>query len=322
MIGKIIGLGSYLPSKVLSNKDLEEMVETSDEWIVERTGIRERHISDPYTESVSQMAVNAAKNAIEDAGIDPEEIDIIILASTTSNMIVPSSSCVVQKEVGAKNACCFDLNSACTGFLTAYNTAQSFIESGHYKTALVIGSECTSNYVDWTDRGTCILFGDAAGAAVLRADDSDRKNMFVLRADGKKGDCLYAENMKQRKDAEELLPKTFFLMDGKEVFKFAVTAVPSIIKELCTKYSINKDDVDLFVLHQANSRIIEGVSKRLGVPLEKFPMNIDRMGNTSSASIPSLLTELKKAGKLKPGTKIIASGFGAGLTWGASYIEF
>lgn len=322
MLGKIIGLGSYLPSKVLTNKDLEEMVETSDEWIVERTGIRERHISDPYTESVSQMSVNAAKAAIEDAGIDPAEIDIIILASTTSNMIVPSSSCVVQREIGAKNAACFDLNSACTGFLTAYNTAQSFIEAGHIKTALVIGSECTSNYVDWTDRGTCILFGDAAGAAVLRAEESEKGNMFVLHADGSKGDCLYAENMKQRKDAEELLPKTFFLMDGKEVFKFAVTAVPSIIKELCDKYSINKDEIDLFVLHQANSRIIEGVSKRLGVPLEKFPMNIDRMGNTSSASIPSLLTELKKAGQLKPGTKIIASGFGAGLTWGASYIEF
>ena len=181
MIGKIIGLGSYLPSKVLTNKDLEEMVETSDEWIVERTGIRERHISDPYTESVSQMAVNAAKNAIEDAGIDPAEIDIIILASTTSNMIVPSSSCVVQKEVGAKNACCFDLNSACTGFLTAYNTAQSFIEAGHYKTALVIGSECTSNYVDWTDRGTCILFGDAAGAAVLRAPCRRQKGRLPLR---------------------------------------------------------------------------------------------------------------------------------------------
>lgn len=322
MIGKIVGLGSYLPSKVLTNKDLEEMVETSDEWIVERTGIRERHISDPYTESVSQMAVNAAKEAIRDAAIDPEEIDLIILASTTSNMVIPSCSCVVQRETGAKNAMCFDLNSACTGFLTAYNTAQSFIEAGHVKTALVLGSECTSNYVDWTDRGTCILFGDAAGAAVLRAEESDRKNMFVLHADGRRSDCLYAENMKQRKDPEELVPKTFFQMDGKEVFKFAVTAVPQIIKELCTKFSIDKDEVDLFVLHQANRRIIEAVSKRLDIPLEKFPMNIDRMGNTSSASVPSLLTELKKAGRLKEGTKIIASGFGAGLTWGASYIEF
>ena len=322
MLGKIKGLGSYLPSKVLSNKDLEEMVETSDEWIVERTGIRERRIADPYKETVSAMACSAAKAAIEDAGIDPLDIDLIILASTTSNMVVPCGACVVQREVGADNAMCFDLNSACTGFLTAYNTAQSFIEAGHAKTALVVGSECTSNYVDWNDRGTCILFGDGAGAAVLCAEESDEPNRFILKAAGKKGDCLFAENLKQRKDAEELLPNTFFLMDGKEVFKFAVTEVPAIIKELCDKYDINMEDVDLFVLHQANKRIIEGVSKRLKVPLERFPMTIEHTGNTSSASIPTLLTKLKKEGKIKAGTKIITSGFGAGLTWGANYIEF
>lgn len=322
MIGKIKGLGSYLPSKVLSNKDLEEMVETSDEWIVERTGIRERRIADPYKETVSKMACEAAKVAIEDAGIDPQTIDLIIVASTTNNMVIPSAACVVQREVNADNAMCFDLNSACTGFLTAYNAAQSFIEAGHVKTALVIGSECTSNYVDWNDRGTCILFGDGAGAAVLCADESDETNKFVLKASGKRGDCLYAENLKQRINMEELLPKTFFLMDGKEVFKFAVTEVPAIIKELASKYDIDLADVDLFVLHQANSRIIEAVSKRLKIDIEKFPMTIEKSGNTSSASIPTLLTKLKKEGKLKEGTKIIASGFGAGLTWGANYIEF
>lgn len=322
MIGRIKGLGSYLPSKVMTNKDLEKMVETSDEWIVERTGISERRISDPYEETVSKMAVFAAKAAVEDAKIDPTEIELIIVASTTNNMLFPSSACIVQDALGAVNAQCFDMNSACPGWLAAYNVAQSFIEANQIKTALVIGSEVTSNFVDWTDRGVCILFGDGAGAAILQADGNNMSNKFIMRATGNKAECLHCENLMQRQDPEELKKKSYFYMEGREVFKFAVTEVPKVINDLCEKYDLNLDDMDMLVLHQANQRIIEGVSKRLNVPLEKFPMILSKTGNTSAASIPMLLTKLKKEGKLKEGQKIIMSSFGAGLTWGAAYFEY
>lgn len=323
MIGRIKGLGSYLPSKVLTNKDLESIVETSDEWIVERTGIRERRISDPYKETVSEMAISAAKEALADSGIDPMEIDFIVVASTTNNMVFPTTACLVQGAIGADNAQCFDMNSACPGFLAAYNVAQNFISAGQAKTALVIGSECLSNYVDWTDRGSCILFGDAAGAMILQADEeTEDYHKCIIKASGKRYSCLKCESAMQRISEEDIAEKRKFYMEGREVFKFAVTEVPKVILELCEKYDIKLDDVDMLVLHQANKRIIEAVSKRLDVSLDSFPMNIERTGNTSAASIPVLLTELKKEGKLKKGQKLILSSFGAGLTWGAAYIEY
>ncbi|MCQ2466578.1 MAG: ketoacyl-ACP synthase III [Clostridia bacterium] len=323
MIGRIKGLGSYLPSKILTNQDLEKMVETSDEWIVERTGIRERHISDPNTETVSEMAIKASRAAIEDAGIDPLEIDFIVVASTTNNMVFPTTACLVQGAIGADNAQCFDMSSACPGFLTAFNVAQNFITAGQCKTALVIGSECLSNYLDWTDRGTCILFGDAAGAMILQADEeTDDFHKCIMKADGKRYGCLKCESKMQRISEEDIKEKSRFYMEGREVFKFAATEVPKVILELCEKYSIDLNDIDKLVLHQANKRIIEAVSKRLSVPMDKFPMNIERTGNTSAASIPVLLTELKDAGELKRGEKLILSSFGAGLTWGAAYIEY
>lgn len=321
MIGKIKGLGSYLPSKVLTNFDLEKMMDTSDEWITERTGIKERHIADPYTETVSNMAIEASKKAVEDSGIDPLSIDLIVLASTTNNMQFPTSACLVQAAIGADNAQCFDMNSACPGFLAAYNVAQNFIMAGTVKNVLVVGSECISNYVDWNDRGTCILFGDGAGAMVLVAEESEEKHMCIMHAAGKREACLHCESETQNIDEELKAQKKRFYMEGREVFKFAVSEVPKVINELCEKYNIDINEVDMIALHQANKRIIEAVSKRLQIPMDKFPMIIEWTGNTSAASLPILFTELKKKGELKEGTKIIMSSFGAGLTWGAAYLE-
>lgn len=301
MTGKIIGLGSYLPSKVLTNDDLSKMVDTNDEWITERTGIKERRISDPLNDKPSQMVVKAARQAVEDAGIDPKDIDLIITATTTSDLMFPTLSCVIHKELGVSEECgTFDVNSACPGWIAAYNAAQGFIESGNSKLALVCGVECTSNFVNWEDRGQCILFGDGAGAAVLKAEEG-KPNQFIMRSSGARMDCLHCENAMQpaRKDEEGFETLTKFNMDGREVFKFAVTEVPKIIRDLSAKFDFKLEDIDWFVLHQANARIIEATSKKLKVSLDKFPMNIMRTGNTSSASIPVLLKEMKDNGQLK-----------------------
>lgn len=324
MTGKIIGLGSYLPARILTNDDLSKMVETNDEWITERTGIKERHISDPLTDKPSQMVVKAARQAVEDAGIDPKDIDLIVTASTTSDLMFPTLSCVIHRELDVSEECgTFDVNSACPGWLAAFNAAQAFIESGNAKTVLVAGVECTSNFVNWEDRGQCILFGDGAGAAILKAEDG-KPNQFIMRSSGKRMDCLHCENARQPsrtgEDGFENLTK--FNMDGREVFKFAVTEVPKLIRDLSAKFDFKLEDIDWFVLHQANARIIEATSKKLKVGLEKFPMNIMRTGNTSSASIPVLLKEMKDNGQLKKGMKLVLASFGGGLTWDANYIEY
>ncbi|MBO4242392.1 MAG: ketoacyl-ACP synthase III [Clostridiales bacterium] len=323
LTGKIIGLGSYLPPKILTNDDLSKIVDTNDEWITERTGIKRRHIADAVEDKASTMACKAALAAIEDAGISGSEIDLIVAASTTPDVVFPSIACCVQGAVGADGCACFDVNSACPGFIAAYNTAQSYIESGNAKTVLVLGAECLTNFVDWEDRGTCILFGDGAGAAVLRAEEG-MKNSFIMKASMNRGACLHCEAMKQPKrvDEEGFLKSTFMYMQGREVFRFVVTEVPALIDELSKKYEFDLGEVDHFVFHQANRRIIEATAKKLGVSLEKFPMNIQDTGNTSSASIPILLTQMKKEGKLKKGDKIVMSSFGGGLTWGANYFEY
>lgn len=324
MTGKIIGLGSYLPEKVLTNDDLSKMVETNDEWITERTGIKERRISDPLTDKPSQMVVKAALQAVEDAGIDPKEIDLIITASTTSDLMFPTLSCVIHEALGCSEECgTFDVNSACPGWIAAFNAAQGFIESGNAKLALIAGVECTSNFVNWEDRGQCILFGDGAGAAILRAEEG-KPNQFIMRSSGRRKDCLHCDNAMQpaRVNEEGFKELTKFNMDGREVFKFAVTEVPKIIRDLAAKYDFELEDIDWFVLHQANARIIEATSKKLKVGIEKFPMNIMRTGNTSSASIPVLLKEMKDNGQLKKGMKLVMASFGGGLTWDANYIEY
>lgn len=323
MFGKIIGTGAYVPEKIITNDDLSQFVETSDEWIKERTGVEERHVMEE--ETTADMAVIAAERAIRDAGIQRGEIDMIIVSTVSSNLILPNTACYVQDKLGAVNATCFDLNTACTGFIMAYNTAQSYINAGLIRTALIIGAEGLSRIVDWKDRGTCILFGDGAGAAVVQRDENAVFET-VMHADGSLGKALTCENgyaVRKRGFDKEHPEKnsTYVSMDGQEVFRFAVKQVPLCIQELMGKMKITEKDVDLFVLHQANKRIIKSVAKRIGVSEEKVPMNIMKYGNTSSACIPILLDEIRKEGKIKPKDRIIMSGFGAGLTWAATYME-
>lgn len=326
MTGVIAGTGSYVPSYVIDNNKLSEFVDTSDEWIKERTGVARRHIV--ADETTSFMAAEAAKKAVEDADLTPDQIDLILVSTISSDVILPCAACEVQRILGAVNATCFDLNAACTGFVLAYNTANAYIQSGVYKNALVIGSESLSNLTNWKDRGTCILFGDGAGAVVLTAED---KASYVpaTHSEGAKGEAL---TLKNRHDGngitKEIEPKRmmdaeyFMQMDGQAVFIFAVKKVPEAILEVLDKNNIKKEDIDCYLLHQANRRIVEAVAKRMGEPIEKFPMNLQEYGNTSSASIPILLDELNREGKLKSGKHIVLAGFGAGLTWGASIIDW
>jgi len=321
--GRVIGIGSYLPKDVLTNDDLAKIVETNDAWITERTGIKERHISDPAEDTTESMAVAAGKAAVLDSGIDPKEIGLVVVASTTPNILFPALAACVQAAVDADNAMCFDVNAACPGFLTAYVTAQSYIRSGIVDCALVVGAENLSNYTNYEDRGTCILFGDGAGAVVLKADPELQYDA-IMRASGKRSGCLRCESVMQKgkEKTEEFRKSNYINMDGQTVFKFAVTEVPRVIDDLLEKTGTDPDEIDYFILHQANRRIIESVAKHLKQPIEKFPMNIERTGNTSSASIPILLDEMKKDGRLGEGKKkVVISSFGAGLIWGAFQTE-
>ena len=320
MTGRICGTGFCVPKHVMDNEELSRMVDTSDEWIRERTGIERRHII--TEETTVSMASMAAENALEDAGISPEQVDLIITASISSNVILPCTACEVQKEIGAIRAACFDINAACCGFLTAYQTAQAYIAAGIYRTILVIGSESLSKLADWTDRGTCILFGDGAGAAVLRADETG-----VIRtlagSDGRKGHVLGCQARTMDNFLTGRKPEPGFMtMDGQEVFKFAVKKVPEIVSQILEESGIGREQVDHYVLHQANIRILESASRRLKVPMEKIPVNIDRYGNTSAASVPILLDEMNREGRLKRGDTLVMAGFGAGLTWGAALLKW
>lgn len=308
MTGRIIGTGSYIPETVWDNQKLTEWMETSDEWIRDRTGISQRHIAENI--EASQMALEAAKKAMENAksaDFSVEDLDAIFVCSVTPDIMVPSIACEIQKQLGAINAFCYDLNAACSGFVFAYNMAVSYMETGLIKNALIVGSEKLSGMIDWTDRGSSILFGDGAGAVVVTA--CEEKGAAVMHSDGASGDAL------------QCVTGGKLSMDGQKVFRFALTRVPEVVGELMEKLHMDKEEVDLFLLHQANIRIIEAVMKRLGLSAEKVPTNIERMGNTSSASLPILIDELNREGKLKPGMKMVMAGFGAGLTWGAGYIR-
>ncbi len=326
MIGSICGTGSCIPRYTMDNNELAKFVETSDEWIRERTGVIRRHII--KEETTVSMASEAGKRALENAGVSAEQIDLILVATISSNVLLPCTACEVQKNLGAVNATCFDLGgAACSGFVLAYNTAEAYLAGGVYKTALVIGSESLSSITNWNDRGTCILFGDGAGAAVLKAEEGVRY-LPVTHSDGAKGEALICRSRydtngitKKTSDASVNEEEYFIQMDGQAVFKFAVKKVPEVIKEVLVLNCLEKKDIDLYILHQANRRIVEAVAKRLGEPIEKFPMNLQEYGNTSSASIPILLDELNRAGTLKPGQKLLLAGFGAGLTWGASILS-
>lgn len=321
MIGKICGTGSYAPSKVWDNHDLSKMVDTNDEWIRERTGVVRRHIITEEDTTVS-MAARAANAALENGNMKPEEIDLIIVSTISSNIILPCAACDVQKEIKAVNATCFDLNAACTGFVFAYNTAQAYIASGNYETVLIIGSESLSNLTDWSDRGTCILFGDGAGAVILKRSEGILYPV-VSHSDGTKGKALTCDSLHGReREAQFVQSNTYMNMDGQDVFKFAVKKVPESIRKLLERADVRIEDIDWFILHQANKRIVEAVAKRLQTAIEKFPMNLEEYGNTSSASIPILMDEMNRKGMLKGGQKVVLAGFGAGLSWGASLLEW
>lgn len=326
---RITGTGSALPEKIVTNFDMQELVETSDEWIRERTGIAERRISTGDT--VSALSAKACKKALEMAGKSAEEVDLILVATCSPELLLPCCACQVQDMIGASNAVAFDLNAACSGFLFALNTAYAYLQIGIYKNALVVGSEVLSKLVDWSDRGTCVLFGDGAGAAFVEASaeeivyDNGRKagiECLVQGSDGAKGMVLSCSERPVNNAfvSEKQTVNPYIQMNGQEVYKFATRQVPACINTALEKANLSVEDIDLFVLHQANVRIIESVAKRLKADIAKFPMNLEWVGNMSSATIPVLLDELNRSGKIHRGDRIVLSGFGAGLTYGASVL--
>lgn len=330
---KITGTGSALPGRTVNNKELEGMVETSDEWIRERTGITGRHVS--TGETVVTLAADAARRALEQAGKKAEDIDLILLATCSPEMYLPCCACQVQAMIGAANALAFDVNAACSGFLFALNTADAYLQMGLVKNALVIGSEVLSKLVDWTDRGSCILFGDGAGAVVVEGcEETFEENRITgrilgraLHSDGAGGEVLKCGARELRTPFGNSVTVTedeslSIKMDGQEVYRFATRRVPQCIEEALQDAGLTVGDIDLFVLHQANARIIDAVAKRLHADRERFPTNLERVGNMSSASIPVLLDELNRQERLHRGDRIVLAGFGAGLTIGACVITW
>ena len=320
MTARIIGIGAYAPEQVVTNQDLTKFLDTNDAWIRERTGIGARHVS--TSEGTSALATEAAKRAIADAGISPEEIEIVIVATSSRIGRSRVRRRMYREPSGAKHAVAFDITAACSGFIYALHIVQGFIQAGIYKTALIIGAETLSKVLDWTDRSSCILFGDGAGAAVVRADETGVVKTLV-GSDGTKNDVLYC----QARSLENCLtggkPELGFMqMDGQEVFKFAVKKVPEIVNAILEETGTDREAVQHYLLHQANIRILEAASRRLKVPMDKIPVNIERYGNTSAASIPILLDEMHRDGRLKRGDTLVMAGFGAGLTWGAALMTW
>lgn len=320
MTARIAGIGAYAPETIVTNDDLAKIVETSDEWISSRTGIKERRIS--IEEETSDLAAKAAERALAAAGVKAEELDIIIMGTSSPDCNYPSGACEVQAKIGAVNAVAFDVSAACAGFIFAMNIVQGFFKAGIYQTALIIGAETLSKVTDWSDRSTCVLFGDGAGAAVLKNDSVGMIDM-LMGADGTKGDFLKCKSRTLGNFLTGTKPELGLMtMDGQEVFKFAVKRVPESVETLLKRNAVAKEEIKYYVLHQANERIVEAVARRLKEPMEKFPMTIAKYGNTSTASIPLLLDDMLKKGMLKNGDKIVMSGFGAGMTWGAVLLEW
>jgi 3-oxoacyl-[acyl-carrier-protein] synthase-3 len=321
----ILGIGAYAPSRVMTNAELEQMVDTSNEWIVERTGIEERHIAAP-DEAASDLAFKAARDAMEMAGVTPQELDLIVCATVTGDTPFPSTACWLQAKLGAPQAAAFDIAAGCTGFLYGIHLVQNLIRSGAYKKVLLIGVEVLSRVLDWTDRSTCVLLGDAAGAAVLGPSTDDSRILASnIAADGDKGELLHLPGGGSRHPASHDTVDGrlhYFKMNGRETFKHATRNMGDIAQKTLADAGLDLGDVDLLVPHQANLRIITYVAKQLDVPMEKVFTNVQRYGNTSSASIPLALTEAYKAGRIQKGQVILMVAFGAGLTWGAAAIRW
>ena len=317
---RIIGTGSCLPETVVTNDDLSKIMDTSDEWISSRTGIKERRLV--KEETTASMSIKASMRAMENANVTADEIDLIIAATVTADHLTPSTACEIQAAIGADKAVAFDINAACSGFLFALHIADAYLKLGTYKTALILGAETLSRIMDWNDRSTCVLFGDGAGAAIVRGDDIGLL-AYDQGSDGARGMVLSCKN---RSNNNPLIKSPtdiqYVHMDGQEVYKFAVTTVPKSINKVLDEAGLTTQDIDYFALHQANIRIIQAVAKRLKVSEDKFPTSLDHCGNISAASVPILLDEMNQKGLLKPGMKIVLSGFGGGLTWGAAVIEW
>lgn len=312
---KILGTGSYLPNKTLTNFDLEKIVETTNDWIVERTGIHQRHIAEEYESSLS-MSKHAAEQAMEVAGITPKDIGMIIIATTTPQKVFPSTSCLLQEAFGISGCPAFDLNStACAGFMYAFSIADQYIRQGVIKYALVIGSELASRVIDWTDRSTCILFGDGAGAVVLGASKEPGILSTHLHADGMHKDVLYLDSLIGQ-------DRTYMKMAGNQLFKIAVNVLGDLFDETLAANSIEKSDIDWLVPHQANLRIIQAMAKKLDLPMERVIVTLDKQANTSSASIPLALDKGIRDGRIKRGEMLLLEGIGGGLAWGSALVRY
>jgi 3-oxoacyl-[acyl-carrier-protein] synthase III len=314
----LAGTGSYLPEQIVTNAQMAERVETSDEWIVERTGIRQRHFSAPH-ETAAYMGAAAARRALEQAGMGPEDVGAIIVATATPDQAFPATAVHIQAALGAKNAFGFDLAAACSGFIYGLSVADAMIRAGQVKAVLVIGTEVYSRILNFNDRTTCVLFGDGAGAALLRADESGEDIGLLsthLHADGTLGDILYVDGATGQRDKSAHL-----VMNGREVFRHAVTLLASAVNEALAANDLQPADIDWLVPHQANRRIIDGVGRKLGLPAERVVVTVDQHANTSAASIPLALDQARRDGRIRPGQLVLLEALGGGLTWGSALLR-
>ena len=319
---RIAGTGSHLPAKVVTNDYLAKIVDTSDEWIATRTGIRQRHVAS-QEETTSELGYQAALRALEAAGVQPSELELIVVGTTTPDLIFPSTACLIQHRLGAEGCAAFDVNAACSGFIYALTVADKFIRSGAVKTALVIGSETLTRMLDWNDRGTCVLFGDGAGAVVLKADEETGVLSTHLHADGGKKELLWNPvGVSVGFKPEEHNAGVRVLMTGNEVFKHAVKALDSVVEETLEANNLDRHDIDWLIPHQANLRIIEATAKRLDMPMERVIVTVDKHGNTSAGSVPLALDLAVRSGKVQRGQLLLLEAFGGGFTWGSALLRY
>jgi 3-oxoacyl-[acyl-carrier-protein] synthase-3 len=314
----ITGLGAHAPERVITNADLSELVDTSDEWIIERTGIRERRIA-ADSEALSDLALPASRQALEDAGVQGKDIDLLIVATVTPDMMFPSTSAILADRLGATDAAAYDLSAGCTGFMYALAQAYGMIAGGLARRALVVGGDVLSRILDWSDRSTVVLFGDGAGAVVVEPAEEAGFLAFELGADGGGGESLWLPGSGSRLFED---PDRFVKMNGREVFKFATRVLVQSAEAVLDRYGARVEDVDVYVPHQANVRIIDHATKKLGIPSERVVINVDRYGNTSSGSIPLALADARTDGRLRPGALVLMTGMGAGLTWGSALMRW
>jgi 3-oxoacyl-[acyl-carrier-protein] synthase-3 len=315
---RIVGTGGYLPAKVLTNRDLELAVDTTDEWIVTRTGIRQRHIA-ADGEKTSDLALAASRNALSAAGMGAGEIDLIVMATTTPDVVFPSTACMLQAKLGARNCPAFDVQAVCSGFVYALSTADSLLRAGQYRSALVVGAEIYSRILDWSDRSTCVLFGDGAGAVVLRRDSTPGILSTHLHADGSYANLLTVPGTVS---GGKVSGRPLLQMDGGGVFKFAVKAMDDLVDEALAANGMQRSDIDWLVPHQANIRIIQASAKKLGLSMERVVVTVDRHANTSAASIPLALDEAARDGRIRAGQHVLLEAVGGGFTWGAALVKW